>query len=251
MPKIVSIHSYRGGTGKSNITANLATVLALQGQRVAVVDTDVQSPGIHVVFGLEEEDLNKTLNDYLWGRSRIEDTAYDLSPKLGIEGKGSMFLVPSSVNAEEIARILIEGYNVGLLNDGFRQLVRSLNLDYLFLDTHPGLNKETLLSVAISNILILVLRPDSQDFLGTAVTVDVARQLKVRKMMMVVNKVLTSMDFAALRQQVEKTYEVTVAGILHLSEDMVLLGSKGVFSLEYPEHALSQEFKQIASQIMS
>ena len=31
MPKIISIHSFRGGTGKSNITANLATIIAQQG----------------------------------------------------------------------------------------------------------------------------------------------------------------------------------------------------------------------------
>jgi len=38
-----------------------------------------------------------------------------------------------------------------------------LKLDYLFLDTHPGLNEETLLSIAVSNILVLILRPDKQD----------------------------------------------------------------------------------------
>lgn len=31
MAKIISIHSFRGGTGKSNVTANLATVLARGG----------------------------------------------------------------------------------------------------------------------------------------------------------------------------------------------------------------------------
>ncbi len=40
------------GTGKSNLTANLASLVALEGNRVAVVDTDIQSPGIHVPFGL-------------------------------------------------------------------------------------------------------------------------------------------------------------------------------------------------------
>ena len=34
MAKIVSIHSYRGGTGKSNLTANLATAVAMLGKRV-------------------------------------------------------------------------------------------------------------------------------------------------------------------------------------------------------------------------
>ena len=40
MSIIVSIHSFRGGTGKSNLTANLATQVALQGKRVSVGDTD-------------------------------------------------------------------------------------------------------------------------------------------------------------------------------------------------------------------
>ena len=45
MSKIISVHSFRGGTGKSNTTANLAAVLASQGQRVGVIDTDIQPPG--------------------------------------------------------------------------------------------------------------------------------------------------------------------------------------------------------------
>ena len=52
MSRIVSIHSFRGGTGKSNTTANLAAILAASGRRVGVIDTDIQSPGIHVLFGL-------------------------------------------------------------------------------------------------------------------------------------------------------------------------------------------------------
>ena len=34
MAKIIAIHSFRGGTGKSNITANLAALVALAGHRV-------------------------------------------------------------------------------------------------------------------------------------------------------------------------------------------------------------------------
>jgi len=43
-------------------------------------------------------------------------------------------LIPSSVKADEIARILKDGYDdVKLLNDGFRSLVKALKLDYLFI----------------------------------------------------------------------------------------------------------------------
>ena len=51
---IISTHSFRGGTGKSNTTANLAVLTACAGYRVGVIDTDIQSPGIHVLFQLDE-----------------------------------------------------------------------------------------------------------------------------------------------------------------------------------------------------
>ena len=54
MSKIISVHSFRGGTGKSNTTANIAALLAMDGARVCVVDTDINSPGIHVLFNLDE-----------------------------------------------------------------------------------------------------------------------------------------------------------------------------------------------------
>jgi MinD-like ATPase involved in chromosome partitioning or flagellar assembly len=250
MPKVISVHSYRGGTGKSNFTANLATTVAQQGQRVGVVDTDIQSPGIHNIFGLEPENMNQTLNNYLWGQAAIEEAAYDVSANLGLKD-GRIFLVPSSVKPDEIARILSEGYNVSLLNDGFRQLVKGLKLDYLFIDTHPGLSKETFLSIAISHVLILILRPDKQDYQGTAVTVDVAKQLKVRKMLLAVNKALSSMNFDSLRQKVEEAYSIPVAGIFPLSEDIVQLASEGVFCVKYPEHPVSQEFSKMAQQLMA
>jgi len=41
MAKIISIHSFRGGTGKSNTSANVAALLATEGRRVGVVDTDI------------------------------------------------------------------------------------------------------------------------------------------------------------------------------------------------------------------
>ena len=46
-----------------------------------------------------------------------------------------------------------DGYDVGLLNEGFRDLIKGLSLDALLIDTHPGFNEETLLSIAMSNAL--------------------------------------------------------------------------------------------------
>src|SRR5512142_680662 len=76
MGSIVSIHSFRGGTGKSNLTANLAAQVALAGKRVGIVDTDIQSPGIHVLFGLDEDNMGHTLNEYLRSECSIQNVAY-------------------------------------------------------------------------------------------------------------------------------------------------------------------------------
>jgi len=45
----ISVYSFRGGTGKSNTTANVAALLAAEGWRVGVIDTEIQSPGIRVL----------------------------------------------------------------------------------------------------------------------------------------------------------------------------------------------------------
>ncbi|MCU0567711.1 MAG: MinD/ParA family protein [Oculatellaceae cyanobacterium Prado106] len=252
MAKIVLVHSFRGGTGKSNTTANLATAIACTGQQVAVIDTDIQSPGIHILFGLEQDTpLKYTLNDYLWGNCAIEDAAYDVSPEAAKQNNGRVFLLPSSIEAEDMTRILHEGYDVRLLKNGFRSLVKALNLDYIFVDTHPGLNEETLLSIATANILVVILRPDRQDLQGTAVMVDLARQLKVPKMLIVVNRVLQDIDINAVRQQIESKYDVPVVGVLPNCDEMMRLGSSALFCLEYPDHPLTQEIKTVAQSVMT
>jgi MinD-like ATPase involved in chromosome partitioning or flagellar assembly len=252
MGKIVSIHSFRGGTGKSNLTANVATTVALGGRRVGIIDTDIQSPGIHVLFGLGEEQMEPALNDYLWGRCRIEETAHDVSTALGGgNGRTRAFLIPSSVKTGEIARVLREGYDVSLLNDGLTTLIQKLDLDYLFIDTHPGVNEETLLSIASSDALVILLRPDQQDYQGTAVTVELARRLEVPRIFLVVNKALTEYDPEVIRAKVEATYQVPCAGVLPMTEDMLRLASGGLFTVQHPEHRFTSVVRSIAASIVA
>lgn len=248
MSKIISIHSFRGGTGKSNTSANLAALLAASGQRVGVIDTDIQSPGIHVIFGLTGSAITHSLNDYLWGRCTIEEAAHDISASvLGSGGPGRLFLIPSSIQADEIVNVLREGYDVGLLTEGFRHLIKALDLDILLIDTHPGLNEETLFSIAISHTLVILMRPDQQDYEGTGVTVEVARSLDVPQMLLLVNKTPPSLVRAAVKQRVEQAYNCEVAAVLPHSDEMMDLASSGIFTLHYPDHPLTVLYKDIAA----
>ncbi len=258
MGKIVSIHSFRGGTGKSNTTANLAAQAALAGKRVGVVDTDIQSPGIHVLFGLDENSMGRTLNDFLYGLCEIQEVAFAVgehAAQNGAVGRRllagyNLWLIPSSIRGREISRVLREGYDVNRLNEGLQNLIADMKLDYLFIDTHPGLNEETLLSIAISDILLIILRPDEQDFQGTAVTVDIARSLDVTNLFLMVNKAVPKYDQKDLRKQIENTYKAPLTGILPLSFDLADNASKDLFSLRFPDHDWSKELRKVAAAIL-
>ena len=257
MGKIVSIHSFRGGTGKSNTTANLAAQAALADKRVGVVDTDIQSPGIHVLFGLDETKMGKTLNDFLHNKCTIGEVAFSVGEKAAdSEGRArlagkKLWLFPSSIRGKEISMILREGYDVNRLNEGLQTLMKELQLDYLFIDTHPGLNEETLLSIAISDILLLILRPDNQDFQGTAVTVDIARSLDVPNLLLMVNKALPKYDPADVRTQVEERFGAKVAGVLPLSFDLAENASRDLFSLRFPDHEWSRALRGVAETVLA
>jgi MinD-like ATPase involved in chromosome partitioning or flagellar assembly len=256
MNRIISIHSFRGGTGKSNVTANLAAQAAMAGKRVAVVDTDIQSPGIHVLFGLDENSVEHTLNDYLHGKCPITDAAYRVgredAAKVGVAQLADkhLWLVPSSIKTGEISRVLRDGYDVNILTKGLKALRRELELDFLLIDTHPGLNEETLLAIGISDVMVIILRPDQQDLQGTAVTLDVARSLDVPQILLLVNKALSRYDHTQVCREVEDTFHAQVCGVLPLSEDMVEMASADLFSLRYPNHPWSKVLQGAAKQIL-
>jgi MinD-like ATPase involved in chromosome partitioning or flagellar assembly len=229
------------------MAANVATLLAADGQRIGVVDTDIQSPGIHVLFGMSQETMTRSLNDYLWGRCEIGAAAYDVTSSLDERLAGRVFLIPSSSNPSDIARVMHDGYDVGLLNEGVRSLMRELELDALIIDTHPGLNEETLLSIAICEALAIVMRPDQQDYEGTSVAVSVARKLRVPRMVLVVNNTPTAFDFAEVKERVEKTYECEVVAVLPHSDELMILASQGIFALRYPDHPVTALYRQVAA----
>jgi septum site-determining protein MinD len=250
LAKIISVHSFRGGTGKSNTIANLATVLALEGRRVCVIDADIQSPGVHILFGLEGANITTSLNNYLWQGRDIRQTALDVTPRQVLDNQGRIFLIPSSTKPGEISHVLREGYDAQKLAQGIRRLGDELALDHLLIDTHPGLNEETLLSIVLSDALVIVLRPDKQDYEGTGITVEVARQLEVPAMLLIVNKTPPIFDPEAVKRKVELAYGCEVAAVLPHSEDLMNLASEGIFVLRHPDHSLTAMYKTISAKLI-
>ena len=103
---LIAVHSFRGGNGKSSITANVAALLAAAGRRVGVIDADIQSPGLHLLLGHAGRSPGHTLNDYLLGNCAVDQLAIDLTTALGEPVTGRLFLIPASINPGTMAQVL-------------------------------------------------------------------------------------------------------------------------------------------------
>jgi hypothetical protein len=74
----------------------------------------------------------------------------------------------------------------------------------------------------------------------------VAKELEVPRIAIVVNKSPDSFDAAVVRERVEQAYDCPVVAVLPHSDAMMALGSAGIFSLRYPDEALSKELITVA-----
>lgn len=258
MSHIICVHSFRHGTGKSSLTANLAVCLAAQGQRVGIIDTDFQAPGIHSLFDLDPDHLDPALNYYLWNHTAsLEETAQltDLFFQVG-EGAiivmgGGIYLVPDSLKLSEMTRLLNQGYDVTRLQQGILELSERLNLDILLIDSHPAWDEGALATVGMVDIAIVLMCLDRQDFQGTAVALDVMAKLEVPHTLLVVNQVLSSYDRRTIREQLMTTYNIAEITLLPLSLKMALLGGHGIFCLKYPQDELTQKIEALAQRVIA
>ncbi|MEU9125469.1 MinD/ParA family protein [Streptomyces sp. NPDC048506] len=247
MAQIIALHSHRGGTGRSSIAANLARLMADSGRRVALVDTDIQSPAAHVLFGLTELAPRATLADYLIGRCEVEDAAVPLPIA---PGDGALFLVPARAEASGIHEIIAQGYDVGLLREGFDRLIEALRLDLLLLDTHAGINNETVTAVASAHRLIVVTRSCRLDLTGAGETVEFAHQLGCSRRALVVNMVPPGMDGHQAGQRAEAAYGMKATAVLPYAPELACVAGDRLFAAAHPEHPVVAQFRAVIPSLM-
>ena len=53
----INFYSYKGGVGRTMLTAQIARLLAALGKRVVVADFDFDAPGIPAAFGMNMQDV--------------------------------------------------------------------------------------------------------------------------------------------------------------------------------------------------
>ncbi|MEU7728649.1 MinD/ParA family protein [Streptomyces sp. NPDC040724] len=242
MARTIVVHSHRGGTGKSSVLANLALLIAAGGRRVGVVDTDIQSPTLDLLFRLGP---GPSLADYLLGRCEIEATAQHAGGGFG-PGPGGLYVVPARTGTAALREIMTSGYDVGLLPEGFDRLAEHYALDVLLLDTHAGLNNESVTAMASADVLMIMARADRIDLSGVEETIALAGRLTCRRIL-VLSMAPEGIDRENARRRAEEVYGAPLAGILPYSPEMAALYGERIFADAHPGHPLVGEFHTIIS----
>ena len=80
MSKIIAIHSYKGGTGKTLLSINSAATLAKRGKKVCLFDLDFRAPSLATI--LKVGNPEHWMNDYLNGTCDIDKVLIDFSDRV-------------------------------------------------------------------------------------------------------------------------------------------------------------------------
>src|SRR3982750_3328856 len=163
MTHCIAIHSYKGGTGKTTIAANIAALLAMSGKKVAILDLDIYAPSLHTYFKITP---NKWINDFLDGNASLDETILDITTSIGnnkiAPGKFyAIFRFEISNGTEQWKK---QFRKLVFLRE---QMITKMDMDYIILDTSPGIRHWSIKALSIADKLILTMKMDDLDIEGT------------------------------------------------------------------------------------
>ncbi len=187
--KTISVINYKGGVGKTTVSANLAAEMAFRGKKILAIDLDPQASLTFSFFSVDEWRKNfeasKTIKN--WYDAFIDkDTDLNLASLIGRPSKanvgtsgGRLDLICSHlalINVDlELATRLMGGTERDLRNNylrvhsRLRQGLHSLkagDYDYILIDCPPNFNIVTKTAIAASDYLLLPTKPDYLSTLG-------------------------------------------------------------------------------------
>lgn len=189
--KIVSVINYKGGVGKTSLTANLAAELAWRGRRVLLLDLDPQSS---LTFSFITPDdweksfaPSKTIKSWFesWdsGSAPLPLASLIHSPRrvqMILHGKGVLDLICSHlglINVDLELATKLGGANIAQAKKNFISIHRRLanglapiaeagNYDVAFIDCPPNFNIVTKTAIVASDYILVPARPDYLSTLG-------------------------------------------------------------------------------------
>jgi len=254
MGKIVAVHSYKGGTGKTLISINLAVTLAKHGKKVCLMDLDFRAPSLSTLLNIDK--VEYWLNDYLNGVCEIDKVLIDLSTKIGSQGKFFVGLANPSVEAIRDMSSKDRKWEMralGRLLSLRNSLLNANGFDYIIFDTSPGLQYSSINAIVSADLVIVATTLDNSDVEGTKRMLRDLYDLFEKKTELVLNKVMYDDALRSGRDRlqalVKDTYQVPLLGVIPCFCDISRAEGKIIFVHEKTEHPFTRILDDIAGKV--
>ena len=199
----IMIHSYRGGTGKTLLATNLAASYSRK-EKVCLLDYDFSAPGLH---GLVKTTPDFWINDYLNGECEIREIITEAYPNL--------YVCLANPDAEAIRDLVgkSRSWETEALNKtvSLRATLTEMGFNKIIFDTPPGLAYSAINAVIASDIVVLVMRMESMDILGTKEMMKGVYELLEKPSVVAVNMV-TPTQQKVLTPTLEKIFGEQILG---------------------------------------
>jgi septum site-determining protein MinD len=253
MGKIVAVHSYKGGTGKTLLSVNLAATFAKHGKNICLFDLDFRAPSLATILKIEKAEY--WLNDYLNGICEINKVLIDLSDRFNHGGKLFVGLANPATEAirdmsakdrkwemRALGRLL--ALRTSLLNDkGF---------DYLLLDTSPGLQYSSINAIVSADLVLVATTFDRSDVDGTRRMLRELYDLFEKKTEIILNKVLDSSLRTGkdeVKTKLKEVYQVPLLGVVPCFCDVLKAEGGIIFAQDKPDHPFTKILEEMANKI--
>jgi len=171
MAEVIAILNQKGGCGKTTTAVNLAAALAINGKRVLVVDMDPQGNAT-TGFGVEKNELTRTIYTVLTGESTLEDAVIDTEiPGLDV--------IPSNIalSGAEIELSKEVGYHT-ILELAMDDI--SEDYDYIFIDVPPSLGILTINCLVAADSVIIPIQAEFYALEGMADLLEAVQLVETR-----------------------------------------------------------------------
>ncbi len=171
MAEIIAILNQKGGCGKTTTAVNLAAALAIYGKKILVVDMDPQGNAT-TGFGVEKNEVSRTIYSVLTGESTLEDAILDTE----ITG---LDVIPSNIalSGAEIELSKEVGYHT-ILELAMESI--SENYDYIFIDVPPSLGILTINCLVAADSVIIPIQAEFYALEGMADLLEAIQLVETR-----------------------------------------------------------------------
>jgi len=255
MSKIIAVHSYKGGTGKTLLSVNLAVTFAKFGKKVCLFDLDFRAPSLFAVLKVENREC--WLNDYLNGACEINKVLIDFSSRIQGNGNGKFFAALANPATEAIRDMSAKDRKwemraLGRLLSLRNTLLNDQEFDYLVFDTSPGLQYSSINAIVAADYVVVATTSDRSDVDGTRRMLRELYNLFEKKTGLVINKVLDATSKSKrdeMDSRVKNVYQVPMLGLVPCFCEILRAEGNMIFVQDKPNHPFTKILEEMARKI--